>query len=222
MGLRFFKENNYFFMLFTANYNLLHPPLFAEHGKTSMVWWMLAEDVSPPSPRCSAKSKNSCCGISHEQQHNLCDVVRLYWCGLCLRCAGVCIRDVLGEAESREGQLCVDWHCVMRRQSKSRGPRPGDRWVFVSNWKWTEKPFNRTLKQVYEGGDFNQLEEEISFVSFFSFFLVMQVVTSFNQWVTGVGCSGHERSTKCALNTTESVVLYMILLLNVTFHLLLK
>lgn len=168
MGLWFFQENNYFFMLFTANYNLLHPPLFAEHGKTSMVWWMLAEDVSPPpSPRCSAKSKNSCCGISHEQQHNLCDVVRLYWCGLCLRCAGVCIRDVLGEAKSREGQLCVDWHCVMRRQSKSWGPRPGDRWVFVSNWKWTEKPFNRTLKQVYERGDFNQLEEEITVLFLF-------------------------------------------------------
>lgn len=66
---------------------------------------------------------------------------------------------------------------------------------------------------------FNQLEEEITV---FGFFLVMQVVTSFNQCVTGVGCSSHERSTKCALNTTESVVLYMILLLNVTFHLLLK
>lgn len=179
-----------------------------------MVWWMLAEDVSPPSQRCSAKSKNSCCGISHEQQHNLMWWALLMW-SLC-RCVhtgcvggsqvqrraalrGLALRNAKTEQTSgtearRPLGLCVKLE--MNRKVFQQNTETGlwKRW-FLINWK-------RKLQ--------------------FLVFLVMQVVTSFNQCVTGVGCSSHERSTKCALNTTESVVLYMILLLNVTFHLLLK
>ncbi len=184
----------YMIFNFILNDDVLHHPLFAEHGKTSMVWWMLAADVRPLTQRTSARVRtvatlvksektSSCLMLSHA------NVVCLWsWC------AGVCICDVLRDDESLEGYLHVDCHCVTWRREQ----RQEDHSFFVSNWKWTEKPVNRTKPKREICVIFNQPEknEASNFFLIFLFFFLMQVVTSVNLppeggHVTGVCWSGH-------------------------------
>lgn len=105
-----------------VNDDILHPPLFAEHGKTSMVWWMLVEDVSP-SRRDTRQRVRTSAAVVKRQPNALVFVVFIVSLTSSLLCRCRC--DVLEGVTSPRKDTSAWIATVYYEDSQSPGTEAG-------------------------------------------------------------------------------------------------